>query len=272
MQGGEGIALLGGAARDLVLGLGRLIRLGWQTVRAVFHRPFPRRELMDQMRAVGVASVPIALVTAVFVGAVMALQFGYGLRRFGAGLYTGSLVSLAYVMELGPVLTSILVGGRVGAGITAELGSMKVSEQIDAIRVLGSDPVRVLVMPRVLACLLAVPVLVLFADVVGILGGMMVNSSSEGVSGRYYLDLALSALSIGALLHGLIKSLVFGFLIGLIACHRGFQTGFGTEGVGRATTETVVQTSIIILATDLMLTRALLPLTDVFNQTVRYLF
>jgi len=169
-------------------------------------------------------------------------------------------------------LTSLLVGGRIGAGITAELGAMKVSEQIDAIRVLGSDPVRVLVMPRVLACLLAVPVLCLFADVVGILGGMVVNASQEGISGRLYLDLAIRSLTLGAILHGLVKSVFFGFLIGLIACYRGMEAGFGTQGVGRATTDTVVQTSIVILAADLGLTRILLPLTQVFNEAARHLF
>jgi len=267
-----GIELLGSGVRGLLNNAYGAVRLAVHATRAVFERPFPAREFLAQLRAVGVASVPIGLVTAVFTGAVMALQFGFGLKRFGAGLYTAKLVSYAFVMELGPVLTSLLVGGRIGAGITAEIGAMKVSEQVDALHVLGADPVRVLVMPRILACVIAVPMLCIFADVVGILGGMAVNASQEGVSGRFYLDMAVRSLSIGAVLHGLIKSVFFGFIIGLIACHRGLLAGFGTEGVGRATTDTVVQVSILILASDLIMTKMLLPFTQVFNDAARSLF
>ncbi len=189
----------------------------------------------------------------------MALAGRWSLERFGASNYVGKVVSVGFVMELGPVLTALLVGGRVGAGITAELGSMNVTEQIDAIRALGADPVKKLVWPRVVACTIAMPILALMADVVGITGGMFVAVLEQGLTSAYYIDQVLTTVDISEVVHGLIKAVFFGYAFGIIGCYQGLQTFGGTEGVGRSTTQTVVITSITILVSDFILGKALLP-------------
>ncbi len=238
---------------------GAISRLTWQAFLALFKPPFEFRELVRQLYSLGYQSISIGFLTALFTGAVMALQFGWGLERFGASNYVGKVISVGFVMELGPVLTALLVGGRVGAGITAELGSMKVTEQIDAIRALGADPVKKLVLPRVLACTLAMPILALMADVVGITGGMLVAVAEQGLTAAYYMDQVLTTVDIGEVLHGLIKSVFFGYFFGIIGCFMGLETSGGTEGVGRFTTRTVVVTSITILIGDFVLGKVLLP-------------
>lgn len=238
---------------------GAVASLTLLTIRATFVPPFELRAIVRQLFALGYKSLSIAFLTAFFTGAVLALQFGHSLQRFGASAYVGSVVSTAFVMELGPVLTALLVGGRVGAGITAELGSMKVTEQIDAIRVLGADPVKKLVMPRVVACTIGMPILALMADVIGIAGGGVVAVMEQGLSTSYYWNQVMRSLSIGDVMHGLVKSVFFGYFFGILGCYMGLQTGGGTEGVGRATTQTVVVTSITILIGDFILGKMLLP-------------
>ncbi len=250
---------IGHRAMSFLATFGAISRLTGQTFIAAFRRPFELRALFKQMHALGTQSLSIAFLTAMFTGAVMALQFGWGLERFGAANYVGKVVSLGFVMELGPVLTALLVGGRVGAGITAELGSMNVTEQIDAIRALGADPVKKLVAPRVLACIITMPILALLADIVGTFGGMMVAVTEQGLTHAYYLDQVLTTVDIDELMHGLIKSAFFGYFYSIIGCFQGLQTQGGTEGVGRATTQTVVITSITILVGDFVLGKALLP-------------
>ena len=252
-------ASIGGGFLDFLATFGSVSRLTFKMAAAAVRRPWEGRELIRQMHALGTQSLSIAFLTALFTGAVMALQFGFGLERFGAASYVGKVVSLGFVMELGPVLTALLVGGRVGAGITAELGSMSVTEQIDAMRALGADPVKKLVVPRVLACVITMPILALMADVVGTIGGMLVAVADQGVTWGYYLDQVITSVNINHLLHGLIKSAFFGFFYGIIGCYKGLQTRGGTEGVGRATTETVVITSITILVGDFILGKVMLP-------------
>jgi len=253
------LSALGGTFLGFLSYFGAVSRLTLQAMWVGIRRPWEFRELVRQIYALGVQSLSIAFLTALFTGAVMALQFGFGLERFGAAAYVGKVVSLGFVMELGPVLTALLVGGRVGAGITAELGSMNVTEQIDAIRALGADPIKKLVVPRVLACVITMPLLAVMADVVGTFGGAMVAVTEQGLTYAWYLDQVVTAVDIDEVVHGLIKAAFFGYFYGIIGCFQGLNTRGGTEGVGRATTETVVITSITILVGDFILGKMLLP-------------
>tara|TARA_Y100001968_G_scaffold322361_1_gene358325 strand:+ start:55 stop:879 length:825 start_codon:yes stop_codon:yes gene_type:complete len=257
----ELISALGASFLGFFTTIGSISALSLRCLAAMARRPLDLHALLRQLYAVGVQSLSIAFLTALFTGAVMALQFGWGLERFGAANYVGKVISVGFVMELGPVLTALLVGGRVGAGITAELGSMKVAEQIDAIRALGADPIRELVVPRVLACIIAMPLLAAMADLVGIFGGMVIAVTEQGLSTAYYLDQVLTTVDVPKVLHGLIKAGFFGYFFGIIGCHMGLSTEGGTEGVGRFTTRAVVLTSITILIGDFILGKILLPFT-----------
>jgi phospholipid/cholesterol/gamma-HCH transport system permease protein len=238
--------------------LGSVGQLGGQTLRQLFRRRFSVRELIYQIEAIGSRSIAIVVLTAIFSSMVMAVQFAVQLARFGAKEYVGNVVSLSLVRELGPVLTALMVGGRVGAGIAAELGSMSVTEQIDAIRSMGADPVKKLVVPRVLAGVIVLPLLTTLADVLGVLGAMVIARVQSGVNMTYFFSSTLRAVTLADLSGGLAKSIFFGFFITLIACHQGLVTTGGTEGVGRSTTQTVVITSIVTLISDFILTNLLL--------------
>jgi phospholipid/cholesterol/gamma-HCH transport system permease protein len=207
------------------------------------------------MDHVGVKSISICGIAAVFTGLVMALQTSYGLARFGAKAYVGIVVSLSMVRELGPVLTALLVGGRVGSGITAELGAMKVTEQIDAMRALGANHIKKLVVPRVVSIMLVLPLLTVLADALGILGGMVISRYEFHVESQLYLSTIWRNLRLADLLSGLGKTVVFGFLIGIVGCYNGLEVSGGTEGIGRATTATVVTSAILILISDFFLTK-----------------
>ncbi len=234
---------------------GGVTLLSINAVSLVATRPFGPREIVRQMYFVGVKSLPIVTITSVFVGMVLALQFAYGLERFGADLYVGKLVVLSLFREMGPVLTSLLVGGKVGAGITAEIGSMAVTEQIDAIRALGANPVKKLVVPRVIASTVILPLLAVYADVIGVLGGMIVATGDIGMSMRFYYQSMIEAATVGDLLHGVVKTIFFGFAIGIIGSFEGLRTTGGTEGVGQSTTQTVVAISITVLISDFFLSK-----------------
>jgi len=238
--------------------LGGISQLAWQTITGCFHRRFAFRELLYQVESIGNRSILIAVLTAIFSGMVMTVQFAVQMSRFGVKEYVSSVVSLSLVRELGPALTALMVGGRIGAGIAAELGSMRVTEQIDAIRAMGADPVRKLVVPRVLAATLVLPLLTILADVLGILGAMVAAHINSDVGMTLFLQSVLHSVSIEDFLHGLIKTVFFGFLLGVIACYKGLATSGGTAGVGRATTETVVITSLVTLGADFVLTNLLL--------------
>jgi phospholipid/cholesterol/gamma-HCH transport system permease protein len=235
--------------------LGGLSRLTYRTVCCAFTPPFNLRGLIQQADNIGVQSISIASVAALFTGLVMALQTAYGLSRFGAKAYVGIIVSLSMVRELGPVLTALLVGGRVGSGITAELGSMKVTEQIDAMRAMGANPIKKLVVPRVLSTMLVLPLLTVMADILGILGGMVISRYEFQVEYHLYYNTVVHNLTVTDIVSGLGKTVVFGFIIAIIGCYRGLETAGGTEGLGRATTATVVTSAIAVIISDFFLTK-----------------
>ncbi len=238
--------------------LGEITLLGLHTLRELVRPPFEWRLTIVQLEQGGVDSWSITMLTAGFTGMVMASQFATGLEPFGASLYTGNLVALGIVRELGPVLTSLLVGGRVGAGFAAEIGSMAVTEQIDALRALGADPVRKLVVPRVVAMSIAMPLLTIMADFIGCAGGLLITVLEVGMGPRFALDQMIASVAVSDVMHGLIKSLFFGSIIALVACWNGMRTYGGTEGVGKATTSSVVIISVTILIADFILTRGLM--------------
>jgi phospholipid/cholesterol/gamma-HCH transport system permease protein len=226
--------------------------------RVILTPPYERDLIAYQMDLLGVKSFSIVLITAVFIGMVLAIQTAYTLAAFGAKLYVGQVVSLSMVRELGPVLISLMVGGRVGAGITAEIGSMKVTEQIDALRALGADPVKKLVVPRMVAFLIMLPILVMLADALGIMGGLLISSLELNISSRFYMSAVFKILKLQDVFSGLGKTVFFAFFICIIACYNGFKTEGGADGVGRATTDTVVLSSITILISDFFLTKIFL--------------
>ena len=241
--------------------------LAWNAVRFIFARPFYTGDLIQQMDAIGVQSLGIVLLTGFFTGMVLALQSAVQLQTFGATIYIGRLVSASMIRELGPVLAGLMVAGRVGSGIAAQIGSMRVTEQIDALNTLGTDPIKKLVTPRVLAGLIMLPLLTVINDLVGILGGNLIAKLYVGLPTSFYWrtvweQIAAGGFSFGIIpndfVQGLIKPFVFGGIITTAACYHGLATSGGTEGVGIATTRTVVASSIAILVVDYFLTQILL--------------
>jgi phospholipid/cholesterol/gamma-HCH transport system permease protein len=227
-------------------------------MRDIFRREVRARDLFKQVVLIGNNSLLIVFLTNIFTGMVMALQTAYGLQRFGAKLYVGNIVSLAQVRELGPVLTAIMLCGRVGAGIAAEVASMVVTEQVDAIKALGANPIRKLVSPRVLAAMIVVPLMTVLADLIGIAGGALVATLELNITWHTYVRSVVTFVTIKDVFDGLIKAGVFGFLLVSVACYKGLHARGGTEGVGMATTEAVVTGSILILVSDFFLTKLLL--------------
>jgi phospholipid/cholesterol/gamma-HCH transport system permease protein len=207
------------------------------------------------MLAIGIDSLPIVLITALFTGMVMSLQTAFAIEAKikGASAFVGSVVGLAMVKELGPVLCSVFLAGRVGSSIAAEIGSMKITDQIDALTMLSTSPVQYLVVPRFLALVLVIPVLTLFADLIGVLGGAVVSVASLNVSFSRYWDAFTYAVHFKDIIHGLVKTFVFAGIIGIVSCQVGLKTSGGAEGVGHATTQAVVISSIAILISDYFL-------------------
>jgi phospholipid/cholesterol/gamma-HCH transport system permease protein len=186
---------------------------------------------------------------------VLALQLGHSLERFGAKMFVSRIVGVSLVREMGPILTALMIGGRVGAGIAAELGTMAVTEQVDALRALGASPVRALVVPRLLALLVMLPALTVIADVVGILGGLVIGMTELRISPEFYVNSLLQVMMVQDVLSGIGKSVFFAYFIGIIACRNGLRVTGGADGVGRATTRTVVEASIAVLVSDFFLTK-----------------
>ena len=249
------VVRLGDRVLDAIDRLGQFTLLAGQTARAAARPRFPWIEVLRQLEAIGARSSTIVLLTALFTGMVLALQTGIALARFGAKPYVGAVVGLSLARELGPVLTALMVGGRVGAGITAEIGAMQVTEQVDAIRSMGADPVQKLALPRVLAATFALPLLTVLADVLGVLGGLVLAWSQFGIDPNFYLQTISNTVNIEDLFSGVLKTFVFGWLIAMVGCSTALQTTGGTVGVGRATTRTVVAASIGVLVTDFFLTQ-----------------
>src|SRR5215468_2325593 len=216
-------------------------------------KPYYFREILTQMDSIGVGSILIIVLTGAFTGGILALNTAPTLKTFGATAKTGQLVMTSLVREMGPVLASLMLAGRVGSAITAELGSMVVSEQVDAMRALGTDPLKKLVWPRLLALMVMCPALTVLADMVGSVGGWVVASSLMGVPSSVYVRSAKDALTYNDLIGGLVKPVMFGFIIATVSCRAGLRTHGGTVGVGRSTTQSVVLSDILLLASDFFL-------------------
>jgi phospholipid/cholesterol/gamma-HCH transport system permease protein len=232
--------------------------LAADTARAAARPRFPIAVCLQQFEAIAVRSVPIVVVTAIFTGMVLSLQTAFALSRFGAKPYVGSIVGLAIVRELGPVLAALMVGGRVGAGIASELGSMAVTEQVDAIRAMGADPIQKLVLPRVLAATLGLPLLTLSAIVLGVVGGLVVADLQFQIAPSFFLQTVRTTVTLEDFFAGVAKTFVFGWIVAMVGCFVGLRTSGGTAGVGRATTRAVVAASILVLVSDYFLTRMLM--------------
>lgn len=217
-------------------------------------RPFKLNYIFKQMEFIGVNSLLVVAITGTFTGMVLALQSSYGLKKFGAEGMVGALVALSMTRELGPVLTSLMVTGRAGSAMTAELGTMRVTEQIDAITVMALNPIKYLVTPRVIASFLMLPVLTSISNFVGIIGGYLVGVKMLGVNEGAFVNKIEKILGLEDIYNGLVKSAVFGIIMSVICCYKGFNTKGGAEGVGKATTEAVVASSLTILISDYVLT------------------
>lgn len=233
------------------------VQLSIRATRASFTRPFYFHDMVEQFDAIGVGSLTVVLLTGLFTGAVLALQSGITLDQFGARSLVGRLVSASMIKELGPVLTALMITGRVGSGIAAELGSMGVTDQISALRALGTDPVRKLVVPRVMAGVVMVPILTVISDATGIVGGWLVAAWELNVASSVYWTSILESIWLQDVWMGLIKPFFLGFVIVTIGCHVGLDARGGTQGVGRATTKAVVAASVSVLAVDFFITKLL---------------
>jgi len=234
---------------------GELALLTGRAFAAMVRPPYDWREWIRQMEQIGVRSLGVASITTIFTGMVLALQTAYSLPSLGIKYYIGSVVSKSLVRELGPVLTALIVGGRIGAGMTAEIGTMKVTEQIDALRSMAADPVKKLVVPKLVATLVMVPALTMIGDFLGILGGLVVARVQLGLPAGLYLNDVLDSLTFGDVFSGLGKALFFAYFIAIVGCYNGLTTQGGADGVGRATTNTVVLAAILVLVADFFLTK-----------------
>ena len=232
---------------------GQLILLLFSTFRWMLTRRWRIRMILKQMELIGVQSLPIALLTATFTGMVLVLQTGVQLQHLGAKSLASGIAAIALCREIGPVLTSIVLAGRVGAGITAEIGTMKVTEQIDAMRSLATDPIDYLVTPRLVAAIIMLPAITVLADFVGLAGGMVVGVNTLGLSSRQYIDTTFEWLSYRDYATGILKTGVFGMIIAIVGCHYGFHSEGGAAGVGQATTRSVVLSAILILVSNYFL-------------------
>ena len=255
------------SAKRHVLHVQEYVLLAWAAGRFMFVRPFYRGDVIQQMDAIGVRSLTIVMLTGFFTGMVLALQSSVQMAQFGATIYVGRLVTASMIRELGPVLAGLIVAGRVGSGIAAQLGSMRVTEQIDALNTLGTDPIKKLVTPRLIAALVMMPVLTIVSDSLGILGGNVIASLYVGIPTSLYWRTVFQQIAQAGFtwhyipndfIQGLTKPLVFGGIIAITGCYFGLNTRGGTEGVGIATTRTVVLASVMILIVDYFMTQLLL--------------
>ncbi|MEP6470779.1 MAG: ABC transporter permease [Acidobacteriota bacterium] len=248
---------IGRALLHLLEELGRFFQMMGQTVAWAIRPPYDVTELFRQMVRVGVDSIPVVFLTTLFTGMVMALQTFHGFARFHAEGFVGSVVALSLTRELAPVLTALMVTGRVGSAMAAELGTMRVTEQIDALTALGTEPIQYLVVPRVASSILMMPLLVILGDAVGMYGGYLVAVQLLGANPNTYIDNSFQFLELSDVTSGIIKAAVFGLIFSLVACVRGYYTEGGAEGVGRSTTRAVVGGSLSILFADFFLTKLL---------------
>lgn len=246
--------ILGKSIISFISEVGRVLLLLWSTLTWLFRPPLRAKLTFKQMEQVGVNSLPVILITATFTGMVLALQSFVGFKRFNAESMVGTVVALSMTRELGPVLTGLIVAGRAGSAMAAELGTMKVTEQIDALYTLATDPVKYLIVPRFIAGLIMLPLLTIICDITGILGGYFVSVNVLGANSVIYIRRTKQYLEFEDIYSGLIKACVFGMIIAFISCYQGFKAKGGAEGVGRATTKAVVISSMLILIFDYILT------------------
>ncbi|MBA4390549.1 MAG: ABC transporter permease [Syntrophus sp. (in: bacteria)] len=234
--------------------LGNISRMFLQVTYLSFRRPFKLDYIFKQMEFIGVRSMLVVVITGTFTGMVLALQSSYGFRKFGAEGLVGAIVALSMTRELGPVLTSLMVTGRAGSSMAAELGTMRVTEQIDALTVMALNPVKYLIVPRVVASFLMLPVLTIISDLLGIVGGYIIGVKLLGINEGAFINKIEKTLDLPDIYNGLVKAAVFGIILSVISCYKGYYTRGGAEGVGRATTEAVVLSSVTILISDYVLT------------------
>jgi phospholipid/cholesterol/gamma-HCH transport system permease protein len=246
--------ILGSRIIRLIEEGGRIVLLLFQTVKWAIRPPYAFREILRQMEQVGVNSLPVVLITATFTGMVLALQTYTGFRRFNAESLVGTVVALSMTRELGPVLTGLMVSGRVGSAMAAELGTMRVTEQIDALLTLATNPVKYLIVPRFMAALIVLPILTAIADMIGMIGGYFIAVNVLGTNPTVYIRMTKKYLELEDIYGGLLKAAVFGMIIALIGCYQGFYAKGGAEGVGIATTRAVVLSCILILISNYFIT------------------
>ncbi len=250
------IGIVGAKTIRGVSNMGQFARFVWQSIIASLRscansRTYPL--IWTQMNIIGVRSVPVVMITGAFVGMTLAVQAYDQLAGMGLEEHLGVLINISVVKELGPVLAAVMLAGRIGGALTAELGTMNVTEQIDAIRSMGTDPIRYLVVPRFLACLLLTPVLIIYADLMGIIGGYFVSVIQLGINSRAYWNFSANGVELWDISIGIIKGFFFGAAIAVISCYKGFTCKEGAQGVGRACTEAFVTSFICILALDFAL-------------------
>ena len=247
------VEVVGRLTLQLVESTGDLALFGLRTVRSLLGRMPRRSVLFPSMYQIGVRSLSVVMITGTFIGMVLAAQSYNQFRLMHLESRLGAVITMTLVTELGPVLAATMLAGRVGSAIAAELGTMRVTEQIDALRALGADPVNYLVVPRFLGCFLLIPLLTAIADGMGILGGWVLSTRLLGINNYHYWNYAIAYVTAYDVMHGLVKSVFFGAAIAVISCHRGFHCGAGAEGVGRAATSAFVASFVVILMLDLIL-------------------
>jgi phospholipid/cholesterol/gamma-HCH transport system permease protein len=250
------VEFIEGRAKTAAFMVQDLYGLSLKAISGIFTRPRYLGEILFQMDEIGVGSIPIIILTGLFTGMVLALQSAVQLSIFGASMYIGKVVAMSMIKELGPVLSALMVAGRVGSGIAAEIGSMVDTEQIDAMRVEGSDPIKKLVVPRLIACMVMLPLLTVISDSVGMAGGFFIAISQFNIDPVFYWKSSFDILGLRDIMLGLLKPVFFGFIIAMVGSYQGLKTHGGTVGVGRSTTESVVYSSISILVVDFFLTKS----------------
>lgn len=243
------------AILNALLAVQEFAELGLRTLRNLFRRPFYIEETIVQMDRIGVGSLFIVVLTGLFTGMVLALQGAIQLEPYGATIYVSRLISTSVVRELGPVLAALMIAGRVGTGIASELASMTVTEQIDALKAEGTDPIHKLATTRLIACVVMIPLLTIVTDAIAIVGGWLVARLYLDIDSYFYWTWAYEAIHQRDVVLGLVKPLVFGSLIAMVGCYAGFSTKGGTVGVGISTTQSMVSASILILASDFFITK-----------------
>ncbi len=240
---------------EMILFIGGFGVLFKQVASESWRRPFEGRLLIEQIYQIGSRSMPVVLLTSLCIGMVMTLQFGIGLAKFGGTPYVPKIVSLSILREMGPVFTSIMVAARVGAGMASEIGSMVVTQQIDAIRALGTSPIRKIVLPRVLACFICLPMLAFVANLVGVFGSLIMAASELRLDPQFFILKVMQTLNVDDLASGIGKCCFFAFFISVTSCYYGLNVSGGTKEVGSATTKAVVTSSILVLVGDFFLTK-----------------